>query len=354
MASNSIPVYYSDRVTYSFLIMLKKVMFASVFGFVLIVFQPNKTFSQVKMRTKPIVTDSKTLKTIANLNHFISNKYNDLDTSFFWVMNAECQPIENAIIILSNRTGVSDTITKHNYEGLYFLTAPSPGIYKLVVEAPGYETQIQHMEVFYPAKFKKRIALGKSGDLYLPTVFGFFPLTSPVEYVSFAFTKPSKYDKEPELFNVEIRKELNKLKKFVNASDTFNLYFNRCLAWPTGSAKRSEFRKVIEESQILKTYSLTVIGDCSKQAGALVKTTGFFIDETADESTIRSVFQKNNFAIYKISQSRIEGWSYWDIGASYEAPLSRDLLIDIQNINLALPMVRVSIDYIAGVESTNR
>jgi len=317
------------------------------FGLVLISFCPSKGLGQINKRTNSIITDSSLIKLSNNLHYFRSNKYNNIDSSFFWIMNADCRPVENARIILSNDNGVSDTITKHSYEGLYFITAPSPGVYKIVVEAPGYETQMQHVQVYPQTRFKKRIALGKAGDYYL---LSFYPLTNPSEYVSFTMNKPYKDSEELELLMIDFWKDYYKLKRILDPTDTIKRQDN-CLKWPSDSAKRSEFRKVIEESNVLQTYSLQVVGGCSK-AGALVKFTNFLIDRTADENTIRSVIERNNFVIYKIGRNLHlnENRYYWNIEATYEAPLSRDLFVDIQKINLALPVVRASVDYLIGAE----
>jgi hypothetical protein len=326
----------------------EKVLFIAAFGFVLMSFFPPNGFSQIKWKARAVITDSSSIKLRNNLHCFGSNKYNNIDSSFFWIVNADCQPIENARIILSSDNGVFDTITEHSYEGLYFINAPSHGVYKLVVEAPGYETQMQHIQVYPQTRFKKRIALGKPGDYYSPS---FFPLTNPSEYVSFTMNKPYKDAEELELLMFDFWKDYYKLKRIIDPTNTIKRHDN-CLKWPSDSAKRSEFRKVIEESKVMETNTLQVFGDCSYKAGALVKFTNFLMDGTANENTIRSVIERNNFIIYKIGRNLHlnENRYYWNIDATYEAPLSRDLFIDIQKINLALPVVRTSVDYLIGAE----
>lgn len=313
-----------------------------------LIFYANTSYGQRNKTIHREVEDSSLIKLRQNLWNFY-NSYNHLDSSFVWVTNATGQTIENARIIISNSKGYSDTITKHGYEGLYFIQKPMYGIYKIEVDAQGYEKQMQHIQVYPMGKFKKKISMGKPGDVYLPVVYGLFPLTNPSEYVSFTMNKLYKSSEELELYMEEFRRDADTLRRIVDPSDTIKHYGKVCLLWPTDSLKRQKFRQVIEESQVLKTFSLQIMGGCSYKPGALVKFTTFWIDETIDEKTIQTVLENNHFVINRKSKFEL-GVKYWIINATYEEPLSKEMLIDIQNIYLTLPVISIDIDAIVGAE----
>lgn len=324
----------------------KKIIHLLVFTF--ITFNAENSFSQVKIKNKTYPIDSIYTKLTTNLHKFNDNKYNNLDSSFFWVMNAECVPIENARITISNNMGFSDTITKHSYDGLYFIKSPSYGLYKITVEAPGYERQMQHMEVYPMVKrLKKRIALGKPGDIYLPTAYGFFPLTNPVEHVSLHMVKPYKDTAELNLHLVEFWKEIDKLRQITDSTYTNTQWQNPWLVLPLDSVKRNKFSETIEKSSILKIYSLQIIRGYPISTGALVNSINFMIDGSVEEKTIRSVLERNNFVVHRIRMTVDKNWV---IDTFYKAMLSKELFIDIQKVNYSLPMIWASIDNIIGAE----
>jgi len=320
--------------------------------FILIVFHPHNVFSQVQRIPHGVLIDSNSIKLRDNLQYFNSKKHSNLDSSYFWVMNAECKPIENARIILSNYKGFSDTFTTHSYDGLYFIKTPTVGVYKIEVEAQGYEKQMQHIQLNPHGRLRKRIALGKPGDFYLPTPMGFFPLSSPLENVSFELAD-SYYSDSSKMasFILEFWKEIKKLRRIADPSDTNHIIYDTNIHWPTDSAKRSEFRKAIEESQYLKTYKLQYVLECAYGANGIDKTLDFMINELVDEKTIRSVLESNNFGIYRIRKTLDKNWI---ITTNYNAPMSRDIFTDIQKINQALPMIWVILNSYGCIEHSNR
>ena len=267
-------------------------------------------------------------------------------------MNAELKPITNATIIFSNNKGIADTFDQGNKDGLYFMSPPTPGIYKIVVTSPGYEKQIQHCIVYHQAVFKKKIVMGKPGSIYLP-VHGLFPLTSPTENVSLMIKKSYKDQEELQLIYIAAQKEIDSLRMIYSDSATpFNRY-NNCISWPQDSIKRKALKKAIEESDILKTHTLHYAGGCGYIPGAMISFGYFWVSLDADEKTIRSVFSKYGFVI---NQMMPGGGSssypiYWNISATYLPPLSLDYLWDIKKINDELPLVGVNIDGMVGSET---
>ncbi|MBI1306952.1 MAG: hypothetical protein GC181_10150 [Bacteroidetes bacterium] len=339
-----------ENVTQPIAKFLKKIMPLPVLFSMLIALQSANSYSQVQRPNMALEIDSSLTKLKAGWQFYHHNKFIYIDSSFILVMNAEGEPIKNARIILSNDLGFGDTISQHGHDGLYFLNSELiHGVYRLEVSATGYETHVRHFQTYPQTRCRITVALGKPGDYYLPD---YFPISNPKEAVTFTMKKPYKDAAELEIYMAEFRTEVNKLRRMVNPDDTIYL-FNNCMQWPADSLKRIEFRDAIQQSEILKTYTLQVLGGCSNDGGAFINSIDFWIDSTVSEKTIRTVLERNNFSIYRLQRGYNTSTNrmYWNIYTTYDYPLSKDLLVDIREVNLALPVIMIDVDSLVGAKN---
>lgn len=299
-------------------------------------------------------TDTPT-RTAILYHKFINAKYPESKVPSIYIVDSEVNPVNNASIFYTyiGQTDFKTIVNNNRNDGIYLMDDLAPGIIRIEVSAPGFESQIQYAVVYPNSIFKKTIALGKPGDVYLPTFNGPFPLTNPSEIISFHIKSTGDFKNDSllrEQMSRSAKVELNRLRPY---SDTIyqGMYNLNCLAWPSDSVKRSVFYKLINENDILATYLLYVDGNAISM-GALVKYSEFWVLRDTDEKKIRESLARHGFEILRMHVDGVTPHPpFWRVRTTYNKPLSLDYLRDIQNLRTEIPLLRTTIDYLVKAKN---
>lgn len=285
---------------------------------------------------------------------FIMGKYPETVGSSIWVLDSEVKPITNARIIYTceNLARMDSVIHTVRADGLYEIKNSFRGIVKVEVSAPGFEPQTKYVMVHDNGIMRCKIVLGRPGSIYLPTVYGFFPLTDPSEIVSLQLKSPELAKGDPlilEQMMDTFYNEVNKLRLYLNDSLSTVNRFSNVIIGPKEKVCRQELFRMISENKSLKTYGLSVFGSSKANLSGLSE---FWIKADAKELKIREVLNQHGFDVSRIYIDGVPPHAkFWRVSTVYNRPMSLDFLRDIQKVISKLAVLNVQVNHSVDIES---
>lgn len=293
-------------------------------------------------------------RTEALYKKYILGKYPETIKSSIWIVDSDINPVSNATIVYScDEQSFKDSVIYTNRaDGLYEINDSFKGIVKVEVSAPGFESQTKYIIVHYNGIMRCKITLGKKGSIYLPSVYGFFPLTDPSEIVTLQLKSPELAKGDPLIMEQMMDTfyyEVNKLRLYLNDTLSTVSRFSNWINWPNEKECRQEFYKMIVENDVLKTDRLSVFGGCKS---ILFGFSEFWIKADTKELKILEVLKEHGFVITRIYKDGVSPHSqFYRVSTVYNRPMSLDFLRDIQKVHSELAVLCVLVDHSVDAES---